>query len=98
MQPLTHAALWQLGTGRTLIGSLAVIGGAVPGMLGGRKSGPLLYEVHTASFDGGPYTLHQLRHTRLTHAAEEGASSLRSVRYQSPSHSSESAATSAVSP
>lgn len=24
-----------------------------------------LFEVHTASFDGGPYTLHQLRHSRL---------------------------------
>lgn len=33
-----------------------------------------LFEAHTASFDGGPYTLHQLRHSRLTHAAEEGAS------------------------
>ncbi|NKY31420.1 site-specific integrase [Nocardia gamkensis] len=33
-----------------------------------------LFEEHTAVFDGGPYTLHQLRHSRLTHAAEEGAS------------------------
>lgn len=32
-----------------------------------------LFEEHTAAFDG-PYTLHQLRHSRLTHAAEEGAS------------------------
>jgi integrase/recombinase XerC/integrase/recombinase XerD len=33
-----------------------------------------LFEIHTSGFDGGPYTLHQLRHSRLTHAAEEGAS------------------------
>ncbi|MFC9432408.1 tyrosine-type recombinase/integrase [Nocardia sp. NPDC057030] len=33
-----------------------------------------LFEAHTARFDDGPYTLHQLRHSRLTHAAEEGAS------------------------
>ncbi|MEU7769040.1 site-specific integrase [Nocardia sp. NPDC049190] len=33
-----------------------------------------LFENHTAGFDDGPYTLHQLRHSRLTHAAEDGAS------------------------
>ena len=33
-----------------------------------------LFEEHTGEFDGGPYTLHQLRHSRLTHAAEDGAS------------------------
>ncbi|WP_051162380.1 tyrosine-type recombinase/integrase [Nocardia brevicatena] len=33
-----------------------------------------LFEVHTACYDDGPYTLYQLRHSRLTHAAEEGAS------------------------
>jgi integrase/recombinase XerC/integrase/recombinase XerD len=33
-----------------------------------------LFESHTAGFDDGPYTLHQLRHSRLTHAAEDGAS------------------------
>ncbi|WP_232330420.1 tyrosine-type recombinase/integrase [Nocardia fusca] len=33
-----------------------------------------LFEDHTSLFDGGPYTLHQLRHSRLTHAAEDGAS------------------------
>ncbi|WP_459547822.1 tyrosine-type recombinase/integrase [Nocardia sp. X0981] len=27
-----------------------------------------------ARYDGGPYTLHRLRHSLLTHAAEEGAS------------------------
>ncbi|MCC3332178.1 hypothetical protein [Nocardia abscessus] len=31
-----------------------------------------LFEAHTKSFDCGPYTLHQLRHSRLAHAAEEG--------------------------
>ncbi|BAD60715.1 site-specific integrase [Nocardia sp. FDAARGOS_372] len=33
-----------------------------------------LFESHTLAFDDGPYTLHQLRHSRLTHAAEDGAS------------------------
>ena len=33
-----------------------------------------LFETHTDRYDDGPYTLHQLRHSRLTHAAEEGAS------------------------
>lgn len=33
-----------------------------------------LFEAHTADYSDGPYTLHQLRHSRLTHAAEEGAS------------------------
>ncbi|MFE7745122.1 tyrosine-type recombinase/integrase [Nocardia sp. NPDC057455] len=33
-----------------------------------------LFEHHTAQLPGGPFTLHQLRHSRLTHAAEDGAS------------------------
>ncbi|MFD4432437.1 tyrosine-type recombinase/integrase [Nocardia sp. NPDC058497] len=33
-----------------------------------------MFEAHAERYDGGPYTLHQLRHSRLTHAAEEGAS------------------------
>ena len=33
-----------------------------------------LFEYHTAEFARGPFTLHQLRHSRLTHAAEDGAS------------------------
>jgi site-specific recombinase XerD len=33
-----------------------------------------LFEAHTEHYDDGPYTLHQLRHSRLTHAAENGAS------------------------
>ena len=33
-----------------------------------------LFEHHTADFARGPFTLHQLRHSRLTHAAEDGAS------------------------
>jgi integrase len=33
-----------------------------------------LFEDHTEHYDDGPYTLHQLRHSRLTHAAEKGAS------------------------
>jgi integrase len=33
-----------------------------------------LFEAHTDHYDDGPYTMHQLRHSRLTHAAEDGAS------------------------
>jgi integrase len=33
-----------------------------------------LFETHTAAIAGGPFTLHQLRHSGLTHAAEDGAS------------------------
>ncbi|MBH0780378.1 tyrosine-type recombinase/integrase [Nocardia bovistercoris] len=33
-----------------------------------------LFDHHTAGMSGGPYALHQLRHSRLTHAAEDGAS------------------------
>ncbi|MEV2226746.1 tyrosine-type recombinase/integrase [Nocardia vinacea] len=33
-----------------------------------------LFEAHTSHYDDGRYTLHQLRHLRLTHAAEKGAS------------------------
>jgi integrase len=28
-------------------------------------------ETHTAAVAGGPFTLHQLRHSGLTHAAED---------------------------
>jgi len=33
-----------------------------------------LFDSHTAGIDGGSFTLHQLRHSALTHAAEDGAS------------------------
>jgi hypothetical protein len=33
-----------------------------------------LFETHTEDLAGGPFTLHQLRHSGLTHAAEQGAS------------------------
>ncbi|WP_239476518.1 tyrosine-type recombinase/integrase [Nocardia arizonensis] len=33
-----------------------------------------VFEEHTAQMTRGPFTLHQLRHSRLTHAAEQGAS------------------------
>ncbi|MFD8564786.1 hypothetical protein ACFV1N_46615 [Streptosporangium canum] len=33
-----------------------------------------VFEQHTTDLPGGPYTLHQLRHSGLTHAAEDGAS------------------------
>ncbi|MET7459732.1 tyrosine-type recombinase/integrase [Nonomuraea sp. NPDC005501] len=32
-----------------------------------------LFETATADPPGGPWTLHQLRHSALTHAAEDGA-------------------------
>ncbi|MEV6139136.1 tyrosine-type recombinase/integrase [Nocardia sp. NPDC051990] len=32
------------------------------------------FEQKTTEFTGGPFTLHQLRHSRLTHAAKDGAS------------------------
>ncbi|MEU7631109.1 tyrosine-type recombinase/integrase [Nocardia sp. NPDC049220] len=38
-----------------------------------RPAGELL-EAHTARYDAGPRTQHRLRHSRLTHAAGEGAS------------------------
>jgi integrase len=38
-----------------------------------RRAATLLEE-HTAGMRRGPFTLHQLRHSRLTHAAEKGAS------------------------
>ncbi|MBF6302858.1 site-specific integrase [Nocardia amamiensis] len=38
-----------------------------------RRAATLL-EKHTAQMTRGPFTLHQLRHSRLTHAAESGAS------------------------
>ncbi|MCX0275167.1 site-specific integrase [Nocardia zapadnayensis] len=43
------------------------------GRLSYRRAAQLLEE-NTAGFTGGPFTLHQLRHSRLTHAAEDGAS------------------------
>lgn len=33
-----------------------------------------VFAQHTAGLPGGPFTLHQLRHSGLTHAAEDGAS------------------------
>ncbi len=33
-----------------------------------------VFESHTENLPGGLYTLHQLRHSGLTHAAEDGAS------------------------
>ncbi|WP_254205562.1 hypothetical protein [Nocardia alni] len=51
------------GTSTTKVDSLSAIRRAV---------GP--FEAHTAHYDDGPYTLHQLWHSRLTHAAEKGAS------------------------
>lgn len=33
-----------------------------------------LFETHTGDLDRGPFTLHQIRHSKLTHAAEGGAS------------------------
>ncbi|MFE3003279.1 hypothetical protein ACFXG4_51170 [Nocardia sp. NPDC059246] len=33
-----------------------------------------MFEDHTADFTRGPFTLHQLRHWKLAHAAKDGAS------------------------
>jgi integrase/recombinase XerC/integrase/recombinase XerD len=33
-----------------------------------------LFDERTTEVEGGPFTLHQLRHSALTHAAEDGAS------------------------
>jgi hypothetical protein len=35
------------------------------------RRAPELFEAHTDHYNNGPYTLHQLRHSRLTHAAED---------------------------
>lgn len=47
--------------------------GSARGRLSYRRAAEL-FEENTTSFTGGPFTLHQLRHSRLTHAAEDGAS------------------------
>ncbi len=43
------------------------------GRLSYRRAAELL-EAYTRGLERGPFTLHQLRHSRLTHAAEQGAS------------------------
>ncbi|WP_440107987.1 tyrosine-type recombinase/integrase, partial [Streptosporangium sp. H16] len=40
-----------------------------------------LFEVTTAKLAGGPWTLHQLRHSALTHAAEDGANTSTLLAY-----------------
>ncbi|MFG1967629.1 tyrosine-type recombinase/integrase [Nonomuraea sp. NPDC049028] len=40
-----------------------------------------LFEQATAELPGGPYTLHQLRHSALTHAAEDGANTSTLLAY-----------------
>ncbi|MEV0589102.1 site-specific integrase [Nonomuraea sp. NPDC050310] len=40
-----------------------------------------LFEAATAGLPGGPYTLHQLRHSALTHAAEDGANTSTLLAY-----------------
>ncbi|MEV2273416.1 tyrosine-type recombinase/integrase [Nonomuraea africana] len=40
-----------------------------------------LFETATAGLPGGPYTLHQLRHSALTHAAEDGANTSTLLAY-----------------
>lgn len=39
------------------------------------------FEQATAGLPGGPWTLHQLRHSALTHAAEDGASTATLLAY-----------------
>ena len=40
-----------------------------------------IFEAATGEMPGGPWTLHQLRHSALTHAAEEGASTSTLLAY-----------------
>ena len=40
-----------------------------------------LFEQATAACPGGPWTLHQLRHSALTHAAEAGANTATLLAY-----------------
>ncbi|MEZ7129065.1 tyrosine-type recombinase/integrase [Nonomuraea sp. AD125B] len=40
-----------------------------------------LFEAATADLPGGPWTLHQLRHSALTHAAEDGANTSTLLAY-----------------
>ncbi|MDP4510934.1 tyrosine-type recombinase/integrase [Nonomuraea turcica] len=40
-----------------------------------------LFEQATADLPGGPYTLHQLRHSALIHAAEDGANTSTLLAY-----------------
>ncbi|MFD1503095.1 tyrosine-type recombinase/integrase [Streptosporangium lutulentum] len=40
-----------------------------------------LFETATANLTGGPWTLHQLRHSALTHAAEDGANTSTLLAY-----------------
>ncbi|MEV4250992.1 site-specific integrase [Streptosporangium canum] len=40
-----------------------------------------LFETITAQLTGGPWTLHQLRHSALTHAAEDGANTFTLLAY-----------------
>lgn len=40
-----------------------------------------LFKAATGDMPGGPWTLHQLRHSALTHAAEEGASTSTLLAY-----------------
>ncbi|GAA1693998.1 hypothetical protein GCM10009733_107260 [Nonomuraea maheshkhaliensis] len=40
-----------------------------------------LFEQATADLPGGPHTLHQLRHSALTHAAEDGANTSTLLAY-----------------
>ncbi|WP_208759329.1 tyrosine-type recombinase/integrase [Microbispora triticiradicis] len=39
------------------------------------------FETATAELAGGPWTLHQLRHSALTHAAEDGANTSTLLAY-----------------
>ena len=40
-----------------------------------------MFESATADYPGGPWTLHQLRHSALTHAAEDGTNTSTLLAY-----------------
>jgi integrase len=47
---------------------------------GSNRRAAELFEAHTEIFRDGPFALHQLRHSGLTHAAEDGASTAMLMR------------------
>lgn len=69
--------VWQTGTARLL-----------PRLMAGRRAGPVFLTSRAArvplaptDLDNGPFTLHQPRHSALTHAAETGANTSTLLAY-----------------
>ncbi|MEV8634206.1 site-specific integrase [Streptosporangium sp. NPDC051023] len=57
-----------------------------------------LFETATTGLPGGPYTLHQLRHSALTHAAEDGANTSTLLAYSGHTSAASLARYARVSP